>query len=542
MEKQFYTHLEEKRPKFLDMYDVSGQDKITHLRFQKYQRDKRKNDPLIEQIIQERKTAYQNDQEVDWAHFDIKRLTLEIFSTAPDSVKASLIVRGLNDSDPYIQRTAAGLILFYPSENKDSLKDLVFQKVIEGFDSFDFEAQIYAAEMVVAAPRDKVALLVIKGLDHPNPYVKEAICKFGLPLVDMDDVAVLQKDIANKVTIGLESHDSNIQESSANMIQFCGILDNEGLVENALEHINPVVQEISARLIQNIDINLKAGFVEKGIDHPNWNVKRIAAQSISHCREAAKDRLQDQVLRYVDLGLKNPDPNIQKIAAEMILYAPKFQRTDRVVRGINSNNIYVQEAAIQSIASVPDSERGELINLVIKKDLFETLIQSQLYKDYDLDNDNFDRVDFKKTGSKTLPLGGGLKDKVIMREIDPESFVAWQKAYEQHEVWKSMGFEYVPIEPIVGFGITNDKNIQVYSGVLDLNCNKWFEFTINKHLSSLLNKISLISNVLKTMRISHGHINMGNFCLRFYRDSEGRIDSTREPRIYLIDFDAARIF
>jgi hypothetical protein len=58
---------------------------------------------------------------------------------------------------------------------------------------------------------------------------------------------------------------------------------------------------------------------------------------------------------------------------------------------------------------------------------------------YNIENNeaSFFRRKFKKTGSGTTLLGNDLKGKTIIRHIEPEAFLSWQKAYEDHTVWKN---------------------------------------------------------------------------------------------------------
>ena len=50
---------------------------------------------------------------------------------------------------------------------------------------------------------------------------------------------------------------------------------------------------------------------------------------------------------------------------------------------------------------------------------------------------------------KTILLGGPLVGKAIIRIIDEDSFEEWKKAYSAKGVWEELGFDYIPIEPIL---------------------------------------------------------------------------------------------
>lgn len=56
----------------------------------------------------------------------------------------------------------------------------------------------------------------------------------------------------------------------------------------------------------------------------------------------------------------------------------------------------------------------------------------------------------------------------------------------------------------------------------------------------LLEEARKIIAVLEKLGIIHGHPHLGNFCLVFERDADGKPDLTKKPRLYLIDFDMAR--
>ncbi|MDO8482490.1 MAG: hypothetical protein Q7S86_01565, partial [bacterium] len=134
--------------------------------------------------------------------------------------------------------------------------------------------------------------------------------------------------------------------------------------------------------------------------------------------------------------------------------------------------------------------------------------------------------------------GGSLKDNTIIRHIEPISFVAWQRLFEDHEMWESVGFDYVPIEPIQSFKFNKEGVVDVFSGVLDLSLETWQNMT-DDFVADLHTDQEKIIEVLDKNNIDHGHPSTANFCLRFFRDEEGNVDFKTKPRLYLIDFDMA---
>jgi len=197
----------------------------------------------------------------------------------------------------------------------------------------------------------------------------------------------------------------------------------------------------------------------------------------------------------------------------------------------------VQKASTEMILCAPKEERVALFNQALEK-LGATLIEPPLYNRGDINEERFSRKEFFKTGSRTTLIGGTLKNKVIVRHIFPEHFLAWKNLYEDYSFWQKNGFDYVPVEPIVSYHLEKDGNVAVFSGVLDLNLEEWQQMTL-LFTSELETQRNKILTALNKKGIQHGHAHDANFCLRFWRDERGRPDMTKTPRLYLIDFDQA---
>lgn len=119
------------------------------------------------------------------------------------------------------------------------------------------------------------------------------------------------------------------------------------------------------------------------------------------------------------------------------------------------------------------------------------------------------------------------------------AFLAWQKIYENHQVWENNGFDYVPIEPIQSYRLNKKGLVDVFSGVLDLSLAKWLEYSSRMFEEELTKQRDKIISVLESQNISHGHTHNYNFVLRFFRNKDGNPDLNQVPRLYAIDFDAA---
>jgi hypothetical protein len=191
------------------------------------------------------------------------------------------------------------------------------------------------------------------------------------------------------------------------------------------------------------------------------------------------------------------------------------------------------------IEYAPVSEQAALVKKAFEAGLGNEIVKPPLYYNSDLDKVSFRRKGFKKTGSETTLIGGALKDKLIIRHINPKSFLAWQKIYENHLVWKSNDFDYVPIEPIQSYKLNKEGLVDVFSGVLDLSLAKWLEISRGMFMDELQEQKDKILSVLDSQDINHGHTHDDNFVLRFFRDKDGNPDITKTPRLYVIDFDMA---
>ena len=146
----------------------------------------------------------------------------------------------------------------------------------------------------------------------------------------------------------------------------------------------------------------------------------------------------------------------------------------------------------------------------------------------------------KKTGSKTILLGGKLAGKSIIRIIEEETFLVWKSLFENKRLWEENGFDYIPIEPIQKYKKMKDGKYRVYCEVLDCNLEE-LESSGNILWLIKLNNIGhKILKVLRDNNIKHGHPHYRNFCVKFYRKEDRSINYKICPRLYLIDWDMSR--
>jgi len=268
----------------------------------------------------------------------------------------------------------------------------------------------------------------------------------------------------------------------------------------------------------------------------------IAAGMISSAPKEEQVSLRIEVSKKIKESFAKDSPEVWIKAAEMICWAPEEERASLIRESFAKDSPEVWIKAVEMIPWAPQEERDSLMREVFEKGIGEEIIKPPLYKNSDIDGKTFRRGKFDKTGSETTLLGGSLKGEIITRHIKPEAFLSWQRLYEDYNLWKKNGFDYVPIEPIQSYKLGKDNLVDVHSGVLDLSLGSWQNITSLFKKELHIQKREILATV-ESVKISHGHTdhtnNNDNFILRFFRDENGKPDITKVPRLYLIDFDQA---
>lgn len=234
---------------------------------------------------------------------------------------------------------------------------------------------------------------------------------------------------------------------------------------------------------------------------------------------------------------------IEKIIDKAFIFLTEQQKIVFFAEALRKNDFSLQRKMIKKM-------KGISFNETVKKGFFnqaklfapEALIASPLYDDIKkMKIDGLARENFKKTGSRTTLLLGDLQEKVIVRSaISAISFKAWKEIYEDFDSWKKAQFDYVPIEPILSYQPNSkEKSVDVMSGVLDCSVGGWFAMTF-EYKEEIEKQMNAITKILAKKNIYHGHVHTDNFCLRFFRTADNKIDFSRPPRVYMIDFDRAK--
>src|SRR3989344_1542658 len=314
------------------------------------------------------------------------------------------------------------------------------------------------------------------------------------------------------------------------------------LITKALTYPSFEIQEAGVEMIASAPEDKRADLIIKALNHPEVQVQAVAAGIIKSAPEDRRAGLRQIVVEKIRDALNNSDVTVQAIGAEMISTAqmgehPKLREivTEKIREALKNPAVEVQKAAAEMIWTAPKDKQAGLFEQALNK-LADKLIEPSLYDEGKWDR--LSRKPFAKTGSEITLIGGGLKDKVIVRHLDPDAFLSWKSLYENYKLWQRNGFDYVPVEPIVSYRLEKNGQVAVFSGVLDLSMAQWEKMSqqFKRELRETKNEIEA---VLAKQNIRHGHSHRGNFCLRFWRDEKGHPDMNRTPHLYLIDFDQA---
>jgi len=501
--------------KDLEMYQIPGYEMITRHALERYLSDRSQDDSIRGDIGQQ----------------DEAEILKERLYTETEGNRAKLIEEALNSSTPRIQVAGAKAIWNAPTEDMPALIFLALKLdnaeartiaankiyaapdeamaglIIAAFESGDVNVQIIATDTVRKVPKTERADLARIGLTSKYPSVRAAMAEKAVAIVPDNVREGLRCDIARIAEAGLNSSDPQEQICAAEMVFWSGPAETKSRLEEKITQIaetgmtssDPAVVLRSVEMIEFVPVNRRP--------------------------------------YLVDLGLASADPKVRFAASIAIRHIP--HRIEMIKKALNSGDPFIQKAATRIISDISLGNSLEELVKLAKEKVPNFLVEPPLYNRTNFFGEKFGRQDFTKSGSKTVLIDGSLKDKVIVRQIRPEAFVGWQSAYENYDFWRGEGFDYVPIEPILSFKHSARGVVDIYTGVLDLSLAQW-EKLRGDYLEELTRDKDKIMFSLSKIGVAHGHLHDNNFCLRFFRDQHGRVDFSKKPRIYAIDFDQAK--
>src|SRR3989344_8027386 len=284
-----------------------------------------------------------------------------------------------------------------------------------------------------------------------------------------DIMSVPEDERARLITKALTYPSFEIQEAGVEMIASAPEDKRADLIIKALNHPEVQVQAVAAGIIKSAPEDRRAGLrqivVEKirdALNNSDVTVQAIGAEMISTAQMGEHPKLREIVTEKIREALKNPAVEVQKAAVSMIEFASfeEEKRVELISEVLNRPAVEVQKAAAEMIWTAPKDKQAGLFEQALNK-LADKLIEPSLYDEGKWDR--LSRKPFAKTGSEITLIGGGLKDKVIVRHLDPDAFLSWKSLYENYKLWQRNGFDYVPVEPIVSYRLEKNGQVAVFS-------------------------------------------------------------------------------
>jgi hypothetical protein len=418
----------------------------------------------------------------------------------------TIIQQGLNNQSWYVRQEAILMIKYAPKKDQPTLQKQLPAIIQQGLDSKDWYARLKAIPMIdYVLERDQPALrkqlpVIIQQELNSDYWDIHLIAARMIDYALKEDQSSLRKQLSVIIQQGLDSKDWYVYQRAIFMIDY------------APEEDQPSLRKQVPAIIQ------------QELDNKDWYVRRGAIYMIEHALKEDQLSLQKQVPAIIQQGLNDQRWYVRQETARMIRYAPAEAQEE-----------LWKLAEKQWKKNTTVSDLGELAE------------QTPLYYK---NNKRFFRKIFKKNGSGIILLDivPGNKEKshlnkiIIRKGISIPSYFAWKEAFESYDFWKSKGFDYVPVEPIIRARInTNTSEINVFTRVLKgPSVEKWLK---NKghFFSTILSQIEQIEDALAELGIKHGHLHYNNFVLYFKRDEHGKPNISQPPRIYVIDFDMAKL-
>ncbi len=282
--------------------------------------------------------------------------------------------------------------------------------------------------------------------------------------------------------------------------------------------------------------------VEKVLAQEDWHIKASGASMISWAPTEVQNELREELSNIIKTGLLDDRMYVREIALSMVPYAPAETQEDLRKMFADRDMLPREKSSLKIGAKQKtgdDIEPGSALDLKLKALAARTPL-------YDKSTGRFFRKDFEKDGSETILLDAvpgqpdkTLRERLIIRTVTVDAYFSWKKAYESSDFWKSKGFDYVPIEPIVKVKSDGARHVDVFSRVLKGPSIGMWQNETEIFKENIHEQINKITACLVELGIDHGHIHYGNFVVYFSRNKNGEVDLTSPPRLYLIDFDQA---
>lgn len=494
------------------------------------------------------------EQGLNQNSFRSRVLSLAQIPYLPEQDRIRFVEQGLSHIQQNIIRCyAIGQVRFIPEVHRTTF-------VIQSMKDPDSSVRMVVLEQVQYLPETERTKLIQEGfLDEKNSIRTQAAKQIKFAPIG-DRVRLIEQCLEHKdLSLGVEA---------TKQLVFVPEADRLSLMEKSFQHPNQKVWREAVKQVQYLSEEFRKRFVEQAIDNGDTDTGVCAIQQVQFLSEVDRiEKIQECLSSYIS--------DITAVGIEQVFCLPEGDRTKVIEQGLNDFNTEICMIACEQIQFAPAQDREGLMEKALssrllnrtwyileqlhllskeaqerikerflEKDLKELAKQAAttpLYKD---ESDRFFHRKFRKTGTGITLLDRvpgkeqkSLRNRVIIRHIPWSAYETWKQAYEAVDVWKELGFDYIPIEPIVGVKESHkpfilDVSTRVLQGP---SIHRWGEF-YRENIDEQKNRIM---QGLEKIGISHGHPHEGNFVVYFDRDEQGKVDITKPPRVYMIDFDQA---
>lgn len=345
-------------------------------------------------------------------------------------------------------------------------------------------------------------------------------------------------------------------KTSLSLLEDLNSNPNRFLKWRILRNLTEVISELRNLTEPEIpDLNNIISILTAQIEEFNeWSNEHI---ELTEEEESIRKLLTSPKNSYKDWGLLRLGKSNENVKKKFVILLVRISKE-------RENHIFTREKALNILALLDFNEFRSLIEEISKEDsdvgVFATNLlafkggirEHRLYKS--LDKNFFEsgkekslgcipRREFSKTGSETILLGGKAVGKVIVRIVTERAFLVWKEAFEAEGFWRSKGFDYIPIEPILKkengdlmVYKRKDGKYRVFTKVLGVNLlmlrNVYHgdDDAYGYTMVGIKRTEEAIKEGIRELGILHGHLHPQNFCVEDYN---GKL------RLYIIDFDQA---
>jgi hypothetical protein len=479
----------------------------------------------------------------------IREMAIELSAKVKDKKFKERVVReGLISKRSSIKIKAIELAGKIESEDADD-KEFKKEIILEGWEKGDLRIKKLAVELdrstfeEAIITEEEIKMVVAEGLVSESDEVVGLAIKLAETVKDknfkkMVVMAALGSGMfwaeknALRLTakIGDNAFRKRIASLGMEKDDFSVKLDAVGLIKNEKEsNIGNKIRTTILELLKSDNVMIAERVVELVAEIDDMELrKRVVKEGL---------KLEVGKIRWVvELAKTIGDKEFKKMV---------------IKKGLNMESWLVQRVAIELSQGVDDANIQRTIADVLKKHFIQSNVNGSktsiqrtitdvLKKHFIQSNVNGSKTSNKKyfgsseVGDKhfvALVEEEFSGERVVTRIVSLENFLAWKRAFENYQNWSEVGFDYIPVEPILHFELRRDLTVRVYTIILDDNVGG-LGLRPDNRIASVLEDLGI-----KYMDETFG----GGYGVYFKKDLSGNPVLTEMPRQYVIDFQKAEL-